>query len=144
MVISPLKGIGAYVPTQFSFGCDVDCASTSGFADAVKVAAAADVAIVVMGLDQVCSACTVYLLVCERDIVACVCVCGLSSIAPRIRLSHPCTCILTHTHTQTRTRAHSQSARGEKAKDMTELSSVFQEINYLCCNRFLQYNQRRY
>jgi hypothetical protein len=52
-LISPLEGlqkIGASV--TYVQGCDVKCDSDSGFADAVNAAKAADVVVVVVGLDE--------------------------------------------------------------------------------------------
>ena len=52
-LISPLEGlqkIGASV--TYVQGCDVGCSSDSGFADATTAAKAADVVVVVVGLDQ--------------------------------------------------------------------------------------------
>lgn len=40
------------VSVQWAFGCDVACTDSSGFAEAVQTAQAADVVIMVMGLDQ--------------------------------------------------------------------------------------------
>ena len=52
-LISPLMGIQeAGVTTSWAFGCDVACSETAGFAEAVQVAKAADVVVMVMGLDQ--------------------------------------------------------------------------------------------
>ena len=53
-LISPLEGlkkIGVSSVT-YSQGCDVKCSSDSGFSDAVNAAKAADVVIVVIGLDE--------------------------------------------------------------------------------------------
>ena len=52
-LISPLEGlqkIGASV--TYAQGCDVKCDSDSGFAEAVNAAKAADVVVVVIGLDE--------------------------------------------------------------------------------------------
>ena len=52
-LISPMEGlqkIGASV--TYKQGCDVKCSSDSGFSDAVNAAKAADVVVVVIGLDQ--------------------------------------------------------------------------------------------
>ena len=52
-LVSPLEGlqkIGASV--TYIQGCDVKCDSDSGFAEAVNAAKAADVVVVIIGLDQ--------------------------------------------------------------------------------------------
>ena len=52
-IISPLEGlqkIGASV--MYAPGCDISCGSNAGFPDAVSAAKAADIIIVVVGLDQ--------------------------------------------------------------------------------------------
>ena len=52
-LISPLMGIQeAGVTVSWAFGCDVACSDSQGFAEAVTTAKAADVVVMVMGLDQ--------------------------------------------------------------------------------------------
>ena len=51
-LISPLDGIKTYTSASFAQGCDVACGSTVGFAAAVSLAQAADVVVVIVGLDQ--------------------------------------------------------------------------------------------
>ena len=52
-LISPLEGLqNMNVSVTYKQGCDVKCASDSGFNDAMSAAKAADVVIVVIGLDQ--------------------------------------------------------------------------------------------
>ena len=52
-LISPLEGIqGLGVSVTWAFGCDVACADSSGFGEAVEVAKAAEAVVMVVGLDQ--------------------------------------------------------------------------------------------
>lgn len=52
-LISPVQGVSTYSKTTQAKGCnDVACKDTSGFDDATKAASAADVAVVVVGIDQ--------------------------------------------------------------------------------------------
>ena len=52
-LISPLEGMQKMgVSVTYKQGCDVKCSSDSGFADAVSAAKAADVVVVVIGLDE--------------------------------------------------------------------------------------------
>lgn len=61
-LISPLDGLqklGASV--TYKHGCDVKCSSDSGFSDAVNAAKAADVVIVVVGLDESQERCVLFI-----------------------------------------------------------------------------------
>ena len=52
-LISPLEGLQKMgVSVTYEQGCDVKCSSDSGFTDAANAAKAADVVIVVVGLDE--------------------------------------------------------------------------------------------
>ncbi|XP_064404909.1 uncharacterized protein LOC135350121 [Halichondria panicea] len=52
-LISPLEGLQKLgVSVSYAMGCDVKCASNSGFAEAVTAAKSADVVVFVIGLDQ--------------------------------------------------------------------------------------------
>ena len=42
----------AGVTAEWAFGCDVACSNTAGFTAAIQTASAADVVVMVMGLDQ--------------------------------------------------------------------------------------------
>jgi len=51
--ISPLEGMRKYnQKVSYSQGCDVACESTSGFQDAINAAKNADVAVIIVGIDQ--------------------------------------------------------------------------------------------
>jgi hypothetical protein len=52
-LISPVQGMSTYTNVTLAMGCkDVACGDTSGFDDATKAATSADVAVVVIGIDQ--------------------------------------------------------------------------------------------
>ncbi|KAJ9455972.1 Beta-D-xylosidase 4 [Diplonema papillatum] len=52
-LISPLAGLTKRVPnTVFEYACDMNCASTAGFAAAAAAAGKADATVVVIGIDQ--------------------------------------------------------------------------------------------